>query len=201
MGIEISGITKHLLNMRSFCVSHTPLVTAKLLALVSAGFFIRYSEKSRTLRSWIVNTLPVVSGIKRKINISNFFINISLMLKENVNLLEALEIESEFESSAEISNDIIGIVNDIRNGQSLSAALRSRKMLSDREIAIITAGEKAGNLQTSFELASEFTTNSLHNKIEKIISMTQPIGTLLAGILLIIIVYSVLFPIYDKLSF
>ena len=143
----------------------------------------------------IVSKIPVISKMKREIQVFNFFTAMETMLHNKVNLLEALECMTD------IIPQISDVIESIKSGNTLTSAIRKSGILNDYELSIIKAGEQSGDLWPAFKSASDLARRNIENMSQRIISIMQPIAITFMGILLIVIVYALISPLYSNLNF
>jgi type II secretory pathway component PulF len=128
--------------------------------------------------------------------VMNFFSAMEIMIQEKVHLIDGLDCVAGIGNY----NEVTTISEDIKNGNSLSSAMKQSGLFSDYELSIIMAGEKVGDLWPSFKSGADMLKLKLNDKSQKIISMIQPATIAFIGILLITIVYSVIIPMYANLE-
>jgi type IV pilus assembly protein PilC len=192
-GMELPFLTSCVLSISSFCINHTFILIGILILVISSGVFI---IKSKHIRKRIVRLLPIINNIRREFLVMNFFYGISIMLQEKINLLDAIR------SIANVGDDIdTGKLEKlIQNGNSLANSMRSCKIFEDYEISIIETGEKAGDLWSAFRSVSDMMRLRLQQKLEKIINLIQPLTIILIGLILILIVCSIILPMYSVID-
>ncbi|MDR1391177.1 MAG: type II secretion system F family protein [Holosporales bacterium] len=142
----------------------------------------------------ISSNLPIISKINRDRLVLNFFSAMEIMLQEKITLIECIEC---LRIPHLKTDKIIGYIN---LGNSFSSALRKIGFLSDYELAIIETGERTGELCLAFKSITGIKREKLESRFKEIITMIQPITIGLIGILLIIIVYSLIIPLYSNLN-
>ena len=196
IGIEMPVITKAILSFRSFCMDNSAILLAALLGSVVYLLFVFKYEGFKRHKQIILQKLPLLKKAKRDSMVLNFFSGMYVMLKEKVNLIDALDCIS----SLTCSEDIRNIKDFIKNGDSISKAIRRCGVFKDSEVVIIEAGEKAGDLWPAFKTAQDLLKTQINDRSGKIISLIQPMTILFIGGILLIIVYSVLIPMYSKLE-
>jgi type II secretory pathway component PulF len=165
-----------------------------VLGAVTVTFIKIFS--SRNMRESLLKKIPVLSSLKRELFAMNFFSVIEVLIRERVHLIDCLECASDIGNRREISE----IIEDLKNGSMLSTAMKKSKLFSDYEMSIIKTGENSGDLWPAFKTGSEFLKRKVSERTKKLISLIQPITILFMGLLLIVIVYSIIVPMYSNLD-
>ncbi len=196
IGIKMPLITRIVIKFRSLCLNHYFAVFLLLSAV--AAYFVAVFKYN----AWpghkpkIQKMIPLIGTMRRDSVALNFFSGMHVMLKEKINLLDALDCVSMLTSS----KDVATLNETIRRGNSLSQAMRYCRIFKNSEVAIIEAGERAGDLWAAFQAAEEMLRAQVSTRSKKIISLIQPLTVLFIGGLMLIVVYSVMIPMYSQLE-
>jgi type IV pilus assembly protein PilC len=192
-GVELPLLTSCVLSISSFCINHPFILIGMILFMVSSGVFV---IRSTRLRKRVIKSLPIISNIRREFLVMNFFYGISIMLQEKINLLDAIR------GVVNVGDDIdTGKLEAlIRAGNSLANSMRSCEIFEDYEISIIETGERAGDLWPAFRSVSDMMNLRLQQKLEHIIGLIQPLTIIVIGFVLILIVCSIVLPMYSVID-
>ncbi len=191
IGIHPPFISVCLLHFRNFCVNNMILTTLFLGAIILISIM-----KGR----YIISKLPIISKISRDLKMLKFIRSMYIMLREKVEFIEALESSAGSINDDSFPQTIDSIVNMIKKGTSIYNAFKESQIFTYQEMAILSAGESTETLTEAFKIIADILHINTQNKINKIISMLQPIITILMGGLLLIVVYSVFLPMYNQLE-
>jgi type II secretory pathway component PulF len=193
IGMELPLLTHYVVKFSSFCLNHAICVSVFLILLISLALF---TFKSSRIRKKCIKALPLIGKIRREFVVMNFFYGISIMLQEKINLLDAIS------SIANVDADIdTGRLEEfIRNGSSVANSMRCCKIFEDYEISIIEAGERSGDLWAAFRSVADMVKLRLQQNLDKIITLIQPITIIFIGFLLILIVCSIVLPMYSSID-
>lgn len=96
-----------------------------------------------------------LTDIVRKKDKEDFFENFSLMLSSGIDIVIALDLLKAESRSKGIKRIIGDIQADVKNGESISSAIRKAKMLPKHLMAVIEIGEKSGNLPENLKIVVE----------------------------------------------
>ncbi|MDR0552750.1 MAG: type II secretion system F family protein [Holosporales bacterium] len=190
IGIKIPTITRFLLGFRNFCINHQIATTLIIIVIAVCAIW----QKNRLL-----NMIPIIKKTKKSIANFRFFSSMSLMLQEKISFIEALQ-ASASDDNAELKSKIKTIELMIKSGHSISKSFEQSGWLSNTENSIIRAGEVAGNMYGAFKIISDKIKMDTKHSINRATTMLQPVVTIIMGLILIVVVCSVLVPIYDQLG-
>ena len=189
MGVQPPLISRIIMKLSHFMTNNF----VEIIAFVLTFSFIIWKKFSKQ-KGKLLSKIPFISSIKREIFVFNFFTALEIMTHEKINLIEALECLKN--NNPKIQDTI----NSIKNGNTFSHAIFKMGTFNNQEISIIKSGEQSGDLWPAFKTASDIAKQNLEKKSEAIISMIQPIAIGVMGILLIIMVYSLITPLYSNLD-
>lgn len=104
------------------------------------------------------------------------------IIKAGVSVINALQMMSEQTENKTLKAAVIGLVDDLGKGETLSAAMRKQKAFPSIFVNLVEAGEATGSLETSFErMALQFEKEA---KLKAIIkkATTYPIMVLIVAV-------------------
>ena len=87
------------------------------------------------------------------------------------------------------------------SAKTLTASIIISQKFEDYEISIVSVGEKSGQIWISFQSIANILNIKINDKLDKIISTLPTILMIIAGLLLIILVYSTFNPLYTGFSY
>jgi len=198
-GQEIPIYTSVVLDISDFFVAYWYLVLLIIVGAVAVIYwYVRTPEGAR----WIANFrlgLPVLGELYRKLYLSRFADNMSVMVVSGIPILKAIEVTSAVIDN-EIYSKILGdCYQQVKAGRPLSAALSDTgggyvpKMLTQ----MVRAGEESGNLGKVLETMASFYQREVVNTIDAMVGLIEPIMIVTLGLGVGILLASVLTPIYN----
>lgn len=187
MGINVPFYTKIIIKFSDFLINNALYIFLFLLIFII--IVMKYVKLSS-----ILSKVPVIFKIKQNLTILNFFNVMNIMIKEKVNLIDSLQsLENRYPN-------VKSIIKFIKGGNSFSTSIIKSKMFPDLDISIIETAEKSGNLSSAFQTIIVIARNYIDNKLDEIIKLIPTLAVCFIGILLIIIVCSLVIPMYSGLD-
>ena len=187
MQIQLSFYTKIVIRFSNFLINNTFIIF--LLISIFSLILIKYAKLSN-----IYLKIPALSKIRQNLLILNFFTAMNIMIKEKINLIDCLYI---LENRYPKVKDIIKL---IKSGTSFSISLIESNIFPNFDISIIETAEKAGNLSSAFQTIITLTRNYIENKLDEFIKLIPILAICFVGIFLIIIVCSLVIPMYSGMD-
>lgn len=187
MQIQLSFYTKIVIKLSNFLINNIFIIF--LLISIFSLILIKYAKLSN-----IYLKIPALSKIRQNLLILNFFTAMNIMIKEKINLIDCLYI---LENRYPKVKDIIKL---IKSGTSFSISLIESNIFPNFDISIIETAEKAGNLSSAFQTIITLTRNYIENKLDEFIKLIPILAICFVGIFLIIIVCSLVIPMYSGMD-
>ena len=172
-----------------------------LLALgVAAGFGARYLLRREEIRyNWhrYLLRLPVVGRLLRGVNAARMASTLAILAGSGVPLLVALHAATGVVNNLPMRRAVEEAANRVREGVTLSRALRASGLFPPMLIHLISSGEASGRLDAMLEKAAEQQEHEVSNNLSILTTLLEPILILVMGVVVLTIVLAILMPIID----
>jgi general secretion pathway protein F len=172
-----------------------------LAVLLSAAglIFLKRNKSSAERFFWhrLMLNLPLVGGIMQKTEIAHFARTLGLLFESGVAMLAGLGAVSETITNEVIKLEIKKITQDIKDGASLSSAIKKCSFFPLYAANIINVGEEAGTLEKSLKRIALSSEQEVSRTIKALTSLIEPIMILLLGLGVTFIVVAMLLPIFQ----
>lgn len=195
IGQDLPLLTKIVMNT-STVIQHSWFFLATMT--VTAGFFLHANR--RTFKPFIdrfILTVPVLKGIVTRIEIARFTYALSILLKNGVPMLNALEIVSLNTYNDVFRSTIRSFGEKIQKGQSLSDCLRNQRLFPPVLINMAAVGEESGELTQLLEKAAGTFETDVNRTINTMVSLLEPLLIFFVGGIVLILVFAMLIPVFQ----
>ncbi|MDR1365167.1 MAG: type II secretion system F family protein [Holosporales bacterium] len=194
VGVKLPLLTKIIVRVSAVLSENCMITLISFIFIGVAGFGIL---RNRKIMDRVHKIIPVTSKIKKEMYAMNFFYAMGMMIQEKIHLMEGLECVASIGNQEKIQK----IISLIKHGTDLSSALRQSGLFSKRELSVVAAGEKSGDMWPAFKAGANMIKSRVDYRVRKAVSLLQPVTIILIGGMLIVIVCSVIAPIYSGLEF
>ncbi len=158
------------------------------------------SEKGRRKFDGICLKLPLFGAIIQRVNISRFTTTLSTLLSSGVPIMSALEITRNVVANALIAEVIDDSKLAVQEGKSLSSAIEKSEHFPPLVTHMIMTGERTGQLEEMLVHVSKAYEAEVERKISTIISLLEPIMTLMMGGIVVIVVIAMIVPMLSVMN-
>jgi general secretion pathway protein F len=141
--------------------------------------------------------MPLISPLLRTLNSARFCRTLGTLLMSGVPMLNALTIAAKVVTNIPMHNTVLQAIQQVREGSSLSKALRQGYGFTPLTIHLIASGESSGKLDVMLEKASETQERELKGWINNFLILLEPLLLLVMGGIVLTIVLAIMLPIFN----
>lgn len=170
-----------------------------LIALALAFFLFRQAknQKEKLILDRFLLGTPLIGKIILKSEMMHFVRTLSLLLESGVTILIALDAVSDTITNSVIKSEVKKLDSDIKEGLSLSSAIRKSHYFPPYVVNIISVGEEAGTIEKSLRRVGVSYEQELNRLIRTLTSLLEPVMILIMGLIVAFIVVAMLLPIFQ----
>ena len=201
MGVALPVQTKVLIATSGFVIGYWPIVFGvPLIAAAAIVFAIRANARVGYLWDYAKLRLPALGPILQKIILARFASFFALMYESGITILDALKTSEEIAGNRVIADGLMRAGQQVSAGGSLTEAFQNLGVFPPLVIRMLRVGETTGALDVSLRNVNYFYTREVRESVDKAMKMLEPALTLGLGIVMALIMWSVLSPVYDILG-
>ena len=168
--------------------------------VVGGWVFLRQfyrTKPGRLLIDKIKLSVPVFKDLELKSEVSRFARTLSSMLHSGIPILTAMKIVTDILSNQVIVHELAGVQVELKEGSSLSDALKRCKTIPLPVKNVVAVGEESGNLEASLKKTGEAYSREVERTIKVLTSLMEPAMILVMGLVVGFMVVAMLLPIFD----
>ncbi|GBF49073.1 type II secretory pathway protein F [Leptospira ryugenii] len=189
-------ITRIVIGLSYFITNYWLLI---LLAIViSSLFFMRWKNTEEGKKVWdrLLVRVPVIGPLLKKVLVSNFARNLSILLVNRVPLITSLHIVSDVVNHTIFKEEISAAIVKIKEGGKLSDSLQGSQILSQMVLGMISAGEASDQVPQMMTKLSEIYESEVDTAIKSLTQSLEPIMILVMGGIIFTIMAAIMTPMY-----
>ncbi len=192
--------TKMLIYFNNFVLVHWYLFVFVFFLLIVFVFFSHFSE--RIMYKWdsLKLKIPYIGNVFFNLIMARFVRYIGLLYKSGIQIYSALDLIEEVINNRFYIKKIKEIKRYLGEGHQLANALDMAGDFPSFLVRSIGVGENTGTLDSSFEDLTVFFNDSLDRAVKKITTIIEPTLLIFVATIILLIVISVLYPIYNMLG-
>jgi len=144
--------------------------------------------------------LPVVGRILQKIILARFATFFALMYESGITVLEAMRTSEAIVGNRVLPDGLVRAGQQVSAGASLTECFSNLGMFPPLVIRMLRVGENTGALDVALRNVNYFYTRDVRESVDKALKLLEPTITMGLGIVMALIMWSVLSPVYDILG-
>ncbi|WP_019216913.1 GspF family T2SS innner membrane protein variant LspF [Legionella tunisiensis] len=196
-GQSLPNMTKVLITLSGFIKSYG-LISLMVIIILLAGFKRSlHNLKIRTAWHQLLLKLPIVSYLVKSINVARYIHTFSILFAAGVNVLETMRVSASLVTNLVMRNAFNLATIRVREGSSISQALKETGFLSPMATHLIASGEKSGQIAVMMERAASHLDSEVKRLIDTALTLLEPLVILLMGAVVLFIVLATLLPIFS----
>jgi general secretion pathway protein F len=190
-------LTRALIGLSDFLLMTWPyLIIAIAGGALSARVALRRDDIRYRWHALLLRTAWLGSLI-RSSNTSRFASTLSILIGGGVPLLKALSSGARVMSNMVMRRAIENTIEQVREGASLSRALRETRVFPPLLVHLVASGEMSGKLKEMLERAAQLEAQALERRLGVFLTLLEPIMILVMGGVVLMIVLAILLPIME----
>lgn len=197
MGQSLFWSTRMLLSLSTAFRSYWWV--GALGAALAVGLVYRYFQTPQGrlfLDRWRLKA-PLFGDLTQSVAAAFFAKTLGTLLKSGVPLVVALEVVTTSVSNRYLARSLGTVVEDVKQGQSLSGLLRKSAMFPELFLEMIAVGEETGQLAEMLLKASDSLENEARTKVRRLLALLEPALILSMALVVAFVIVSLLLPILN----
>jgi type IV pilus assembly protein PilC len=201
MGIALPFQTRALIGASNLVIEWWALIFGlPILAAAVATTAVAKSPRIQYYWDEAKLRVPIVGAILQKIILARFATFFALMYESGITVLDAMRTSEDIVGNRVIADGLVRAGQQVSAGASLTECFHNLGIFPPLVIRMLRVGENTGALDVALRNVNYFYTRDVRESVDKALKLLEPSITLGLGIVLALIMWSVLSPVYDVLS-
>lgn len=191
-------LTRGLMGFSDFIKTKWFILVA-LVVIIVLG--VRYALKMPNIRLSFDRFKikgPAFGKLLVKVYTARFARTLSSLYSSGIPMVECLERSSAILGNAYIDEKFEAVVDEVKQGETLSAAITRTEIFESMFCSIIFVGEEAGALDDILEKTSDYYDEEADSAIQRLVSLLEPVMIIIMGIAVGLVVAGVLPALYGS---
>ncbi len=197
---ELPIPTQILIALSDFLRSYPLFIFGGLLALVAGFFKLRTTARGRQLVHRAMLGIPLFNGVVVSSDLARASGALASLTEVGMPVPDALDVARET-----VGNDIIrAALSDARQGliagEGLAGPLEKAEIFPPTFIQTLKVAEDTGTLDANLKRMSEFYQHDAQEKVKGMVSLIEPMSTVIVALAVGFVALSVIMPMYSALG-
>jgi general secretion pathway protein F len=195
VGQELPLLTQIVIAISSFMANYWWLLLIMIFVISFISGQALRDPKLRLAFDRRLLRLPLIGRLIRDLHAAHLARTLSTMVASRMPLYEGLSLTAQTVTNRALRVASDDIVEAIRGGGSLSAALKKSNVFPPLLVYLTASGEASGQLDTMLERAADYLEREFDNFTAAALSMLEPAIIVIMGSIVALIVLSIMLPI------
>lgn len=196
-GVELPRLTRVLITVSDFARAWGWL--ALLAAAAGCGLLARALRRpaARLKLHRLLLRTPLFGALSRELNSARLMQSLSTLTDAGVSVWESLRVAARMLTNLPMRQAAMDAAREVSEGKPAAEALDRHGLFPPLCIQLIASGEASGELHQLLGRAAETQERELSARINTLTSLLQPVLIMLVGGFVLLIVLSILMPIFE----
>jgi len=195
---DLPWITKAVMSFSDFFRARWPYVLFGVLALAFVAYRAIKSREGKQLFDKFSLNIPLVGDFLRKTYLSRFAENLSTLISSGLPIIQAFEITGNIIGNEKYKEVIAEIREGVKKGEQMSLGVAHHPELFPPLFSqMVVVGERTGKLDSALLNIVSFYQKDVERALDTLISLLEPIMIIGLGLAVLVLMGSVLLPIYQ----
>ncbi len=169
-----------------------------VVALVVAFTYVMKIPSTRLKIDKLIIKGPGFGPLVVKIYTARFARTLSSLYSSGIPMVECLQRSSSILGNRYINQCFENVVDEVKQGETLSASIQRTEIFDSMFCSIIYVGEEAGALDTILSKTAEYYDEEADSAVGRLVGMLEPVMIIIMGIAVGLVVASVLPALYGS---
>ncbi len=198
---ELPLQTRILIGLSDFVGKYwLPLLVLPFAAGGAFAFTLRRNAGTRYSWDYLKLNVPVVGPILQKIILARFANFFALLYRSGITVLDAIASCEGIVANRYVADGLRRAAQQISAGDSLTDSFRNIGLFPPLVLRMIRIGETTGALDDALMNVTYFYNRDVRESVERALKLLEPALTVFLGLILALILFAVLSPVYDILG-
>jgi type IV pilus assembly protein PilC len=197
---DMPALTRVMFKFSDFLKSKWYIIIIVIAAIV---FGVSYALKLPDVRKkWdrFIIKAPYVGPLVVKVYTGRFSRTLSSLYASGLPMVECLQRSADVMNNSYISEKFETVVDEVKQGEPLSAAIQRTEIFDSMFCSIIYVGEESGALDEILTKSSDYYEEEADSAISSLVSMMEPLMIIIMGVAVGLVVASVLPALYGGMD-
>ena len=177
-----------------------PGLTLGTLLLAFLGRHIWTTRELRLLVEERLFALPLVGSLLKRLEANAVTSQLELLLSAGLPIVRGLDLCAELVWTESYRQALLRTRQELLDGAELSECFRRAGLFPQDVLALIAAGEAAGNLTSSLSKAAEYCANQVERTLESLLALLEPLLIGFLGVTIGAVLLCTFVPVFNNLQ-
>ena len=197
---SIPALTKAMFAFSDFLKTKWYVLLIVIAVIIFGAIYAMKIPSMRTKWDRFIIKGPYFGPLVIKVYTGRFSRTLSSLYSSGLPMVECLQRSADVLNNSYISEKFETVIDEVKQGEPLSAAIQRTEIFDSMFCSIIYVGEESGALDDILEKSSDYYEEEADSAIQSLVSMMEPLMIIIMGIAVGLVVASVLPALYGGMG-
>jgi type IV pilus assembly protein PilC len=199
LGAELPWTTKWLIGITGFLLDNKLAVLVGIVIIIMSIILLFRLNSVKIARDYYILKIPVIGTIALERSMQHFCQTTSMLLKAGLRLPQIMEIVIQANRNRTIRGALYQVRDRLVQGEGFSQPMSEAGLFPPLLVEMMAVGEKTGAMDSTLATLADFYEKKVDRSVDMLITMIEPILTVMVGLVVVFIALSVITPLYSIL--
>jgi type IV pilus assembly protein PilC len=199
LGAKLPWTTELLISVTDFLLKYAFQILISIFILILLAMLALRFPSVKMARDRFLLTMPILGVINVESAMQRFCQTASMLLAAGLRLPQIMEIAISSHHNLVVRQALGQVRERLLQGEGLSQPMSENPVFPSLLVEMVVIGEKTGSIDSSLETLADYYSKKVARRIDMLISMIEPVLTLLIGAAVMFIALSLITPLYSIL--
>ena len=131
---------------------------------------------------------------------ARFTSGLSTLIKSGIPIVDSIDTMGKMLGNKAVEEKFIFATSEIKRGQGIAKAIKTIDLFPDMLIQMLIVGEQTAELEQVLDKTSGYFEENVNASIKRMVSVIEPLMTILVGFMVLFVIISVFIPMMDLLN-
>jgi type IV pilus assembly protein PilC len=200
LDVQLPWMTRTLVDTANFFAANVVPIVGGLIAVILIIMGLLRLQSVKLARDRFLLKIPAIGQIIIERSMGLFCQTAAMLLQAGLRLPQIIEIVVQTNQNQIIRQAFTGVREKLVQGEGLSQPMSENPLFPPLLVEMVMVGEKTGAMDSTLGTLADFYEQEVDRKIDSLISMIEPVLTLVIGGLVIFVALSMITPLYSILK-
>jgi len=195
--MELPWATRALIAMSGFFQKYTLVLIALIVLTVFLVRLYGTTEKGGPRLARAQLHLPIVGGIVRMSNASQFAHTMSTLLSAGMPILQAIDASGRTMSNLCMAQEVLDTLSGVESGRTFGECLSYSREMPAMLAQMTAVGETTGSMESTLQVLAEYYDNETDLRAKRALSLLEPVLIVVLAVFVVFILMAVYLPMFS----
>jgi type IV pilus assembly protein PilC len=197
---DLAGITGFLFDFSDALRAYWYIFAGAVVLIVFAIIYILKIPSVRYKYDTIICKMPKVGPLVMKVYTARFSRTLANLYAAGIPMVESLERSAAILNNSFIEEAFIKVVDEVKQGDQLSASIARTGIFESMFCSIIYVGEESGALDSILAKTADFYEDESDSAIARLVSLIEPVMIIVMGAVICFVIAGILPALYNSMG-